>query len=219
MNVSWGTATDACGVVGYKIYLNGIYAKSITTGLSTTVTGFTLDRQCYTISAYDAANNESSQSAQQCANPFAPLPDTGQTGDYSTTFGEDSDYSFHTPSYTDNGNGTITDNITGLIWQKETKKEFWDDANTYCSGNTAGLPGTGWRLPSVKDLTSIVDYGRRNPAINYVFTDTSSDYCWSSTTHQSYTSDAWAVDFYNGGVDRHDKNNPYYVRCVRGGGQ
>ncbi len=38
------------------------------------------------------------------------LPDTGQTGDYTATFGEDSDYTINPPSYTDNGNGTVTDN-------------------------------------------------------------------------------------------------------------
>jgi len=88
------------------------------------------------------------------------LPDTGQTGDYTTTFGEDSDYTINPPSYTDNGNGTITDNVTGLTWQKEDDniERAWDNANTYCDDLTLG-GYSDWRLPSDMELMSIVNYG------------------------------------------------------------
>jgi len=46
------------------------------------------------------------------------LPDTGQTHHYTQTFGEDSDFSGRGPSYADNGDGTVTDKVTGLMWQK-----------------------------------------------------------------------------------------------------
>jgi hypothetical protein len=46
------------------------------------------------------------------------IPDTGQTTSYTSTYGEDSDYIINPPSYTDNGDGTITDKTTGLMWQK-----------------------------------------------------------------------------------------------------
>ena len=46
------------------------------------------------------------------------MPDTGQTGSYTSTFGEDNDYNINVPSYINNGNSTITDNITGLMWQQ-----------------------------------------------------------------------------------------------------
>ncbi|MEI7509315.1 MAG: hypothetical protein WCJ62_07610 [Flavobacterium sp.] len=46
------------------------------------------------------------------------LPDTGQTTSYTSTFGEDNDYNINVPSYSDNGDGTVTDNVTGLMWQK-----------------------------------------------------------------------------------------------------
>lgn len=71
------------------------------------------------------------------------LPDTGQTGDYTSVFGEDSDYTINPPSYTDNGDGTITDNNTGTMWQKtdDSVGRNWTDAVIYCenlslAGNT-----------------------------------------------------------------------------------
>jgi hypothetical protein len=46
------------------------------------------------------------------------LPDTGQTGDFTSTFGEDSDYNINVPFFIKNNNGTVTDTMTGLMWQQ-----------------------------------------------------------------------------------------------------
>lgn len=68
INLSWNAATDNVGVTGYKIYRNGIYLKSFT-GLTASDTGLSSSTTyCYTVSACDAANNESSQSTQACAS-------------------------------------------------------------------------------------------------------------------------------------------------------
>ena len=152
-----------------------------------------------------------------------PLPDTGQTTGYTLTAGEDMDYVINPPSYTDNGDGTITDNVTGLIWQKQndaTTRE-WDVANTYCSNNTPGLPGTGWRLPTRMELVGILNYGTFGPAINTTsFISTQSSYYWSSSTWAGYASIiAWRVDFNNGYTGLNDMQGLLglqYVRCVRG---
>jgi len=73
IDLSWNASTDNIGVVGYKVYRNGTYLKSVTT-TSTSDTGLNANTQyCYTISAYDAAGNESGQSNQSCAT-------TGQSG-------------------------------------------------------------------------------------------------------------------------------------------
>ncbi|MGK5091346.1 DUF1566 domain-containing protein [Deltaproteobacteria bacterium TL4] len=118
-----------------------------------------------------------------------PVPDTGQTTSYTNTFGEDADYSENPMSFTDNGNGTITDNVTGLLWQKQDDGvgRDWDTANTYCE--ELPLAGyTDWKLPAVSELTSIVNYGRSSPAINTTyFPSTSSDY-WSSAVYANGTS-------------------------------
>jgi hypothetical protein len=95
-------------------------------------------------------------------------------------------------AFIDNGNGTITDTSTGLMWQKATAPETytWEQALTYCENLT--LPAGGysdWRLPNRNELQTIVDYSRYNPAINITFfPDTVASYYWSSTTLAYYTS-------------------------------
>jgi len=147
------------------------------------------------------------------------VPDTGQTTSYTTTFGEDSDYEINLPSYTDNGSGTITDNVTGLIWQKEDDDitRVWDDAVSYC--NDLSLASySDWRLSSKKELMSIVDYGTYSPSIDATdFSATNASKYWSSTTLASNSSYAWPVHFSDGSVDDgYIKTYSYYVRCVRG---
>ncbi len=145
------------------------------------------------------------------------IPDTGQTGHYTATFGEDADYTINPPSYTDNGDGTINDNVTGLVWQKQNDltARTWDSAITYCTSNAPGLPGTGWHVPTDFDLIMIVDYGRSVPAINPVFTNAQSSYYWSSTIYAANKAEAWVVNFYSGNESHFSKTNSYYVRCVR----
>ncbi len=152
------------------------------------------------------------------AHPYR-LPDTGQTMSYTTTFGEDADYTINPPSYADNGNGTITDNNTALVWQKQDDgtARTWDAANAYCSG--LSLAGTGWRLPTRMELITIVDYGRFSPTINTVYFPSAQPYAnyWSSTSYAAQPSSAWTVYFFNGNVSWNSKTSANYVRCVRGG--
>ncbi|MDD5593100.1 MAG: DUF1566 domain-containing protein, partial [Candidatus Omnitrophica bacterium] len=129
------------------------------------------------------------------------FPDTGQTASYTDTFGEDHDYqpSASQPSYTDNGDGTITDNRTGLMWLKDASNynsgssQTWENALSGCESFTyAGY--SDWRLPNVRELMSIVNYGTYSPAINTTyFSNTQSGGYWSSTTYASSTSYAWHV--------------------------
>ncbi len=157
-----------------------------------------------------------------------PVPDTGQTRWYSTAFGDDGDYTINPLSYTDNGDGTILDNVTGLTWQKCTMGQSGLDcatgtAATYdwaTAGTTCGslsLAGTGWRLPTDYELMTIVDYSVYSPAIDtaYFPKTVSSDY-WSSTSFAPFTTYAWNVLFNLGNVGGNDKTGAHYVRCVRG---
>ncbi len=146
------------------------------------------------------------------------LPDTGQTESYTDIWGEDSDYTTNPLSYTDNVNGTVTDNNTGLMWQQEdddTKRD-WEDAISYCEDlSLAGY--NDWRLPEREELRSIIHYGKYSPAINETyFPNTNSYIYWSSTTNVRYTSEAWGITFSNSRDHFHDKSSSYYVRCVRG---
>jgi len=120
--------------------------------------------------------------------------------------------------FTDNGNGTVTDNKTGLMWQQgEPGKMTWGSALSYCEGLTLG-GNTDWRLPNTKELESLTDDTRYNPAIDTTFFPGAYALLyWSSTTYAYYPYSAWYVHFYNGEVGIYYKYSNYYVRCVRGG--
>ena len=122
-------------------------------------------------------------------------------------------------SLTNNGDGTVTDNKTGLMWQQgESDKMSWYDALSYCQGRP--LAGQNdWRLPNIKELESLTDDTRYNPSIdNTFFPEAHADYYWSSTTSTIIHSDAFYVVFANGpGVAYYPKSYNYYARCVRGG--
>jgi len=161
------------------------------------------------------------------------LPDTGQTASYTATFGEDHDYqpARVQMSYTVNADNTITDNVTGLMWRRCSQGQS-DDAScsggpgTYtfeqalaqCESETTDY--TDWRLPNVRELLSIVDYGAAAaPRINTTYfpnTDTYSYY--TNTTHVSDTGYVWGVAFSFGVMSSINKTmGGFNVRCVRAG--
>ena len=101
----------------------------------------------------------------------------------------------------DNQDGTITDNATGLMWMQSGSEDTynWEEALSYAEGmDFAGYDD--WRLPTIKELQSIIDYTKspdtsNSPAIDELFTLTSFmnegneldwGYYWSGTTHNSY---------------------------------
>jgi len=120
--------------------------------------------------------------------------------------------------FTDNGDGTVTDKCTGLMWQKETAPDryTWQQALKYCENLT--LAGhSDWRLPNVRELQSIVDYRRRNPSIDPVFGAVPLSY-WSASSCVAEPQYAWRVLFFIGSVLVNDKTEGgYSVRAVRSG--
>ncbi len=126
--------------------------------------------------------------------------------------------------FTDNGDGTITDNVTGLMWQKEDDNisRTWESSIMYCEGLSLSNY-SDWRLPNPKELKSIVDYTTYNPAIDLTYFPNTKNinptwlFYWSSTTLVSYASYAWYVEYSSGNVGSESKSSSGYVRCVRGG--
>ncbi len=159
----------------------------------------------------------------QAAWSMKKLPDTGQTVKYTSTFGEDADYTIHPPSLTDNGDGTVTDQVTGLIWQKTDGGEMtWESARTYAASLTL-TSQADWRLPTAHELFSILNHGR-NPALDTsVFTATQAEYWWSADTLLGDSSRVWVTNA-GGGIGPHPKSETisaggskrYHARCVRG---
>ena len=140
--------------------------------------------------------------------------------------------------FNDNSNGTVTDNLTGLIWLKDANafgKKTWEqalsDANTLSSGShglTDGSKAGDWRLPNLKELQSLIDVAYYNPALSSAsgkskwvsgdaFVGVQSPYYWSSTTYSGHTTSAWIVLLYDGYVSYGGKTNSYYVWPVRAG--
>lgn len=121
--------------------------------------------------------------------------------------------------FVDNGNGTVSDTSTGLMWQQETPDipMTWKQALSYCESlHLAGYKD--WRLPSKKELRSLVDYSQYKPAIDtHYFQDTLSIFYWSSTTNADSTDAAWGEHF-SDGYDYSSYKDVYnYLRAVRGG--
>ena len=151
------------------------------------------------------------------------LPDTGQTSSYTSLKGEDSDYFINPSSYKDNGDGTITDYITGLMWQKVDGGEMiFENAVNYCNNLTLG-GYSGWRLPTSHELFNINQFDNVNPALNTnYFTKTAAEYWWTSETRVDDASRVWVVNA-GGGVGAHPKSETqsaggsklFHVRAVR----
>ena len=122
----------------------------------------------------------------------------------------------------------VTDNRSGLMWQKEYVRKQWQLALAYCQSlNAEGYGGysSGWRLPNKNELASLLDPGKSNaPYSNFPDMPTIYTYFWSSSTDVCATPFALVCDFDYGHV-RHNyyytneeqnyKNNINYVRCVR----
>lgn len=107
--------------------------------------------------------------------------------------------------------GWVRDKLCGIEWgPTSTRCMDWEDANKNAADQ-------GGRLPTVKELCSLIDYDKHNPAIDTnFFKDTKTDdWYWTGTQLASCSDDAWVVYFGNGGVGYGHKDNNNYVRPVR----
>lgn len=114
------------------------------------------------------------------------------------------------------GSGTVYDTQTKLTWEQPISPSnfMWADAQTYCSGLT--LDGDDWRLPSLRELQTLVDESRSSPAIDETaFPNTSSTAFWSSSPLAGGSTNAWSVHFGIGDTGYSGVTEWYLVRCVR----
>ena len=174
---------------------------------------------------------------------YAPVPQTGQTESY---YPGDDGYlekgiDSPQPRFTDNANGTVTDNLTGLIWLKDPNrlgKWTWSGALDVCNGLgdddvnlTDGSFSGDWRLPNIRELQSLIHYGFNDPALPntngtgkwsegdpFIGVQCNVTYCgyyWSSTTATG-SGDAFYMYLGGGFVGGLSKNHyGYFVWPVR----
>ena len=176
-----------------------------------------------------------------CYYPLA-LADTGQEKCYANEgelspcpnvgeefYGQDGSYAGTPMSFTDNANGTVSDNVTGLVWAKCSAGQEpadcsgfgaaleWQEAVDYCAQNVDGLPGDGWRLPSRLELLSMTDFEKPHCLDKSVFGGEVVAGYWSSTTGGTPTS-ACGVSFGTcaSGCAYQKEDFQTFFRCVRG---
>lgn len=135
-----------------------------------------------------------------------PIVDTNQKFCYDTSsqincpsegvdyFGQDAQYNGLQPSFKDNGDGTITDNNTGLMWAKNQSDKTipWGKTENYCQNLTVG-DYSDWRMPTVKELWSLRDFSKGWPWLDTKYFNLSSDGT-QMRYHHTWTSDAYLIE-------------------------
>lgn len=97
---------------------------------------------------------------------------------------------------------------------------IWPDAVTACN-NLVYSGRDAWRLPNLRELQSLIDYGHYAPALpaDHPFTNVQFYFYWSSTTNPdgNYPNNSWGVRLYDGYVMFAGHEYGFFVWCVRGG--
>ncbi len=162
------------------------------------------------------------------------LPRTGQTTSYAS--GDDgaiqAGVAWPNPRFTDNGNGTVADNLTGLMWTQDAGTptvgsctggtKNWQSALDYvaCLNSNNYLGHNDWRLPNINELASLVNTGQQNNSTwlnGQGFSNVQADNYWSSTTDASNITAALVVLMSNGYSCAPNKTYDYYIWLVRAG--
>jgi len=175
-----------------------------------------------------------------------PVVDTGQNACYDNDgatitcpgsgdefFGQDAQFSGYQSNYTDNSNGTISDNVTQLLWQQSPASNglSWQEAVDYCSSLELG-GSNSWRIPTTKELFSISNFSQGWPYLdsNYFNLAESgsqvskdeqywADYYVGSTV-EGGSNAAFGVNHATGHIKAYAANISgrfgNYVRCVQG---
>lgn len=156
------------------------------------------------------------------ATPQYRLADTGANRTFTATFGEDSDFTGNVQVFKDNGNGTVTDRLTGLVWQKADGGEMtWEKAKSYAADLKLG-GRDDWRLPTSMELFAMLNQGMHGPALDTsVFTRSEARYWWTDSAGGS--DKVWLANT-GGGIGAHRKSEavsaggdrPIHAWCVAG---
>lgn len=223
------TTTDAAGNYQFLIAGNGTYS------LNPSKAGYAFMPAARPVSVGDADSPGNDFLATTAPAPEAILlPQTGQT--LAHRAGDDGDTrrgtAWPSPRFADNGDGTVTDRLTGLVWLKNADcygTKDWASAlaaaNTLASGS-CGLSDNSragdWRVPNVNELASLIAIASLFPALpvtpgSSLFVNLASSYYWSSSTSVERPYYAWMAYLDMGYVDQVSKADALFLWPVRDG--
>lgn len=128
--------------------------------------------------------------------------------------------------------GTVSDKMTGLMWQRCLLGQYGDQCSSgkavsmhwgellniapQQATNRIPTPYPNWRLPNIRELASIVELQCANPAINLIlFPNQTIAHSWSSSPYRFYDHYAWYLDFADGVFIYGDRKDKKQVRLVR----
>lgn len=162
----------------------------------------------------------------KCWAPFGNPIDckgTGQDGEIQAGV------AWPNPRFTDNRNGSVTDNLTGLVWLKDAHclgfGDFGDSlrrsnrlADGQCGLTDRSRPGE-WRLPNIRELQSLQSYATFAPDLpeGHPFLNVQPTLTWTSTSGAGFAAQAWFTIFGVGPTVFEDKSVPLAIWPVRGG--
>lgn len=140
-------------------------------------------------------------------------------------YGQDAHYIINPPDLTDNGNGTVADNLTGLVWEQKTEADepllyTYADAITYCENLSLG-DYVDWRIPTRKEYSTLLNLNNLSPSLDTTFfpyyTDTGANvYYWTSSDYHPDPTQVWAIQLAFGIMETKAKVATLKIRCVSG---
>jgi hypothetical protein len=150
------------------------------------------------------------------------LPRTGQGISYQTgdDYDKPSGASWPSTRFQAHGDGTVSDALTGLRWQAAPSASTytWQGALDLAAGFSLGSFTSGWRLPNLHELASLVSAGQSDSSTwlnSNGFSGTIADYYWTSTASAGTANNRWTVDLLIGSAATDDRTNSHYVILVR----
>ncbi len=158
------------------------------------------------------ANMASDSGQHTCYNATQAIPCPAPNTPF---FGQDANVSYAPVPYEIHG-PIVRDTVTGLSWQRssDSQRRSYEDARAYCAQLTLEKE-TGWRLPSLHELFTIIDYGRINPSLPPEFFPTSMS-VWAADSVLDETPQAYVVSFETGMTQQARTLFFMNTRCVKG---
>lgn len=167
----------------------------------------------YGIYCFMAGKNVPPTEQNKCFDSTDEIPCPPFNGAY---FGQDANYEDNSRTFTVTGDSpdrVVTDSFSGLTWEIDynSTKMTYPDALTHCASK-----GDGWRIPSVKELASTLNFNYSNPVCDTNYCPDNSEHFWTSTENPDNTSENFLVYFLTSHIRTYNKTETHNIRCVKG---